>query len=113
MSDFLPNRLNEPPSVFNGCSWEEIAWVSALAFVVSLLLGVMVISLGGKWIVLFACLTVGTLVGIYIGSKIMSRVKRGKPPGYYKTGMHIKLQKLGIRKITTITKSRVWDIGSK
>lgn len=111
MSDFIPDRLNEPPSVFNGCTWLELGIAAALAAAVSLFLGIILALLLGTWIVILGLLPIGTLAGIYLISKLMMGAKRGKPVGYHKTKLHLLFQAMGFRPKDLITESRVWDIG--
>lgn len=111
MSDFIPDRMNEPPSVFNGCSWEELGALAGTSFVTSFVLGIL-LALITSWLVILLSIVVGTLFGIYFGSIVMLRLKSGKPPGYYKTKFHIILQDLGVKPRSCINKSRVWDIRS-
>lgn len=113
MPDFLPDRLNEPPSVFNGCSWEELGMVAIVSAAISLMLGIVVIAMGASWIILFAFVTCGTLIGTYIGSLIMSKIKAGKPAGHYKVQAHLMLQKIGLKNRTAILKTQSWDVGGE
>ncbi len=113
MSDFIPDRLNESPSVFKGCSWEELAGLAALAAASSLVLGILAWIVTGIWLLIFCFVTVGTLLGLFFGSIFMQVAKKGRPSGYFKTKWNIALQNLGLVTRTAITQSRIWDIRSE
>lgn len=112
LTNFVPDRLNEPPSVFGGCSWEELGALATASASASLVLGIILAFLV-HWIVIFAVLVSGTLLGVYAGSKLMLTAKQGRPPGYFKTRIHLQLQDWGLTDRKSITRSRVWDIRSE
>ena len=110
MSNFIPDRLNETPSVFMGCSWEELGIAGAFSAGVSLIIGIVVGLLFGIWVAIPAILTVGGLLGTYIIAKIMMTLKAGKPHGYYKTKIAIIMKKYGFKDSRMIVVSRIWSI---
>lgn len=87
--------------------------VAVISAAISLVLGIIVISMGASWIILFAFVTCGSLIGTYIGSLIMSRIKAGKPAGHYKVQTHLMLQKIGLKNRTAILKTQSWDVGGQ
>lgn len=110
MTDFIPDRLNEAPSVFYGCTWAEIGISAAVSAAASLALGVLFAVVTGFYVIVLGFLVIGTLSGVFIIAKVLQRVKRGKPIGYYKIKHTLLMQRLGLKENTVINESRVWDV---
>lgn len=110
--DFLLNRLNYEPIQWMGCSQSEVTMLSAI-------IGGPILLIGG----LFGYLAWGNIpfgmvpallvsvAAIFIGMKVVTRIKRDKEPGFLQQVITDKLESSGVKKTDIIRRSGYWSVG--
>lgn len=109
--EILADRLNQQPTIFRGCTSQElttIGWVSAVFWIpfMVLLTGAL-----GNFAVGFSI--GGILIGVtmVVVATVFQRVKRGRPDGYYQQKIDCFLEDKGFRQSHYIRYTGYWSIG--
>lgn len=110
-NEILADRLNEQPTIFRGCSSQElvtIAWVSAVIWIP---ICVMLSSMLGYAMVGFSLGAIGVGCTVFVTATIFQKLKRGKPFGYYQQLFACFLEDKHIWRSKFIRKTGVWSLG--
>jgi len=108
--DLKSDRLNDAVALFMGCTLTETMWTVLISFSIAV-----VIALLPTWILTghFTLGLAGALVmtapTFLILLKKLSRLKRGKPAGYYQHYLKIQLARKGIIKNPYVMRSGKWS----
>lgn len=112
--DVLPNRLNFDAIVFCGCTMKEMQAIAIFSLVTCIFL------LGSLTKALFNMFLIGTglafpaAVGMsWTLALLLQRLKQGKPQGYLKQLILLKLEDLGLMPNIYIRHSGKWSVGRK
>lgn len=76
---FLPVRLNNQPVVMGGLTADEMWATVALSGGLGFLLGIPTALLFGNWALIMVGALVGGVLGLTVASRILRRMKRGRP----------------------------------
>jgi len=109
-TDLLPTRLNFDAIVFMGCTRKELIWLSLSSIIsCALILGVLTKLMFGMLLVGVG-LSFPVAVGVTcFGALTLQRLKQGKPKGYLKQSLLIRLERNGIQKSPFVTRSGKWS----
>lgn len=110
--DLIPDKVNEQPTVWIGLTMAELVRIGTWCFIGSLLfiempLSVAIGTLSGIFLS-FLVVIITTALSVFIGGKIMSSRKAGKPYGYFDQKAAIRKSQIGIGKIPCITRTGHW-----
>lgn len=94
----LAIRVNDPPTVFRGCTAGELIFIAVGSFLILTPLSMFALSFLGGWMLGLGAAFLLTLDTVFVCATILQRVKRNRPPGYYQHLMPIALHKRGIVK---------------
>lgn len=113
-NDLKSDRLNDEVALFMGCTLNETVGVIFVSLIISLTLALPPVLL------LFGKFTIGLAVALVFLMPIffsllykLSRLKRGKPAGYYQQYLKIKLSKTGLIKNPYVMSSCKWSTERK
>ena len=107
---FLPGRLNSQPVIMGGLTADEMWTTLLVCSVTGLLAGIPAAILTQIWALIIAGAMVGGMLGLAIASRILRRMKRGRPG----TWLYRQMQLAIARHIPTwnsvrlITRSGAW-----
>jgi conjugative transfer region protein (TIGR03750 family) len=112
--DMKSNRLNDEVCLLAGCTLKEILAVATITLIISLIIMMMPIY------VCFRNYTIGLAASLVVYLPLfsvliikLSKLKRGKPEGYYQQYIILKLIKIGILKNQFLLRSGVWSTERK
>ena len=94
----LAIRVNDPPTVFRGCTASELIFLAVGSFIVLAPLCMMAMSFLGGWMLGLGASFLLMLGTVFIAATILQRVKRNRPPNYYQHLIAIALHRRGILK---------------
>ncbi|AZL70121.1 MULTISPECIES: TIGR03750 family conjugal transfer protein [Pseudomonas] len=77
--DFLPHNLNRQPMVMGGLTADEMWGTVAACGGAGFVLGIPVAFLFGNPALVIACALVGGALGLTVASRILRKMKRGRP----------------------------------
>jgi conjugative transfer region protein (TIGR03750 family) len=104
-------RVNVEPNILNGMTMTEAKVIGALSMGAALLAGAFLFALSGYWqIVLLLAIFVPMAV-LWFGSKYLSRIKRGRPDGFYGQAIHSWSAARGMVKSRFMTRQGWWGLG--
>lgn len=103
------NRLNDEVPLFAGCTLHETLGVVGVSFCLSLMgtLPCLLVS-GGQWTLGLAATLVCTVPLFFLLLRRLSRLKQGKPAGYYRQYLIIRLSQWGLRSTPYVMRSGKW-----
>jgi len=107
---FLPVRLNNQPVVIGGLTADEMWGTVALSGVSGFALGIPAALIFGVWALIMVGGLVGGVLGLTIASRILRRMKRGRPETwiYRQLQLHIALHFPTFSASRLITRSGAW-----
>lgn len=112
--DIKSDRLNDEVALFAGCTLNETLSVVFISLVIGLLIGM------PPMYIFFGHLTLGLAVSLVVMAIVffpllmkLSRLKRGKPAGYYQQYLKIKISKVGLLKNPYVMCSGKWSTERK
>ena len=105
------DRLNVPPPVFRGCSFQELIGIGVVALLILGPVLVIFAVISGLYTLSIGMLGLGLVVGVIGGATLYQRMKRGKPQGYYPLLVRLWMQKRGFKQYGIITRAGNWDLG--
>ena len=109
-NDLRSDRLNDEVALFIGCTLNETMMVLLVSFVIASFIATPPMLLFfGKFTLALAVVLVLMAPVFFICLTKLSRLKRGKPAGYYQQYLKIKLSKLGIIKNPYGMRSVKWS----
>ncbi|WP_165793866.1 TIGR03750 family conjugal transfer protein [Hyphococcus luteus] len=94
----LAIRVNDPPTVFRGCTAGELIFIAVLSLAMLLPLCTFVASFVGGWMLGLGAAFLLMLGSVFVSATILQRIKRNRPPGYYQQLIPIALHRRGIVK---------------
>ena len=108
--DIKSDRLNDEVALFMGCTLKETLGVILVAMSIGIVIGVPVS------LIIFGSFTIGLALSLIFGAITvfpliirLSKLKRGKPGGYYQQYLRMKLVKIGLIKSPYILRSGKWS----
>lgn len=109
-SDLKSDRLNDDVALFMGCTLNETVSVVFVSLGISLVIAMpsMLLFFGKFTIGLAGALVLLVPIFFTLLTKL-SRLKRGKPAGYYQQYIKIKLSKIGLMKNPYVMRSGKWS----
>lgn len=81
--DFLPHNLNRQPIVMGGLTADEMWGTVGVCGGVGVILGIPVSFLFGNPALFIACALVGGALGLTVASRILRKMKRGRPDTWF------------------------------
>ena len=81
--DFLPHNLNRQPIVMGGLTADEMWGTIAACGGAGLILGIPVSFLFSNPALFIACALVGGALGLTVASRILRKMKRGRPDTWF------------------------------
>jgi len=109
-TDLKSDRLNDEVILFMGCTLNETMMVLFISFIIALMVGMPLM------LIIFDSFTLSLAVSLILLAPILlvllmklSRLKRGKPAGYYHQYIKIRLSKLGLINSPYIMRSGKWS----
>ena len=109
--EFLPDRLNDEPSVFKGCSVTELTTLAIVAGVLWLPISLLITAIFGAITMGFGIAGVGVVGTVVLAAGRFQKLKSGRPNGFYLQQLRCWLDSRGIVKAPFIRRSGYWDIG--
>lgn len=109
--EILADRLNQQPTIFRGCTSQElttIAWVSAVVWIP---ICVFITGIFGNYAVGFSIGGIAIGLTMFVLATIFQKIKRGRPDGYYQQLIDCFLEDNGFRKSKFIRKTGLWSTG--
>lgn len=111
-TDLIPDKLNEKPTVWLGLTLGELLRLGLWAFFTSILFlaipfGLVMGSMYGFFIGVFVAI-IATGASVFVGGRMLSTKKAGKPYGYSDQKAAVFRAKLGLSRIPCITKSQIF-----
>lgn len=76
---FLPGRLNSQPVIMGGLTADEMWTTLVLSIAAGLVMGIPAALLTQIWALIIAGAMLGAVLGLAIGSRVLRRMKRGRP----------------------------------
>jgi len=107
--DDTAHLIDTEPVLLLGCSSTEVLFLGVAGFVVTLVIGVILLAPFGVWLLAIPLGFLMALATIFFGGRRLGRAKEGKPDGYYHRVLRMALSVAGIRK-TFITRKGYWRI---
>ena len=111
MDELRSDRLNEEVVWFFDCTFKEMVlliYVSAGAGVVFGLIPIWILT--GQFMLGVSALLVAGAIAFLPVLKKFSKLKRGKPAGYYQQYLKIQLARFGLFKNPYLMRSGVWSV---
>ena len=96
--EILANRVNDPPTVFRGCTASELVFIAVVSLLVLAPGCIAIGAMFGGWMVGFGASFLLMLGAIFIAATVLQRIKRNRPPGYYQHLIPVALHRAGIKK---------------
>jgi len=88
---FLPGRLNSQPVIMGGLTADEM-WITLLLGVAAgLVMGIPAALLTQTWALIIAGAMLGGVLGLVIASRVLRRMKRGRPDTWVYRQMQLAL----------------------
>ena len=109
--EFLPERLNDEPPVFKGCSVSELTTLAMLAGGVWLPISLVVAAIFGAITMGFGIAGVGVVATVVLAAGQFQKLKSGRPSGFYLQQFRCWLDARGLVKAPFIRRSGYWNIG--
>lgn len=109
--EILADRLNEQPTIFRGCSSQELVMILWIATLVWIPLCVFFAALVGYTMVGFSLGGIGVGLTVFVVATIFQKLKRGKPIGYYHQVVTCMLHDKHIWRSKFIRHTGTWGIG--
>lgn len=111
MDELRSDRLNEEAVWFFDCTFKEMVLLIEVSAVAGFFLGLLPIwVLTGQLMLGVSGLLVAGAIAFLPVLKKFSKLKRGKPAGYYQQYLKIKLARLGLFKNPYLMRSGVWSV---
>lgn len=110
-TETLADRLNQEPVIFRGSTNSELGVILLCATLFWVPISLIIAALFGFVVMGLGISALGVLGTIYFGSTWFQRIKRGRPDFYYQHLLIIKLNRMGLRSSTLVTRQGVWDLG--
>ena len=112
--DIKSDRLNDEVVLFAGCTLNETIALVFISLGIGLMIGVppMLLLSGSFTLGLAVSLVVMAIAFLPLLMKL-SRLKRGKPAGYYQQYLKIKISKTGLLKSPYVMRSGAWSTQRK
>lgn len=110
-NEILADRLNEQPTIFRGCSSQElvtIVWVAAVIWIPAC---VVISTALGYAMVGFSIGAIGVGATVFVVATIFQKLKRGKPYGYYQQLLACFLEDKHIWRSKFVRRSGPWALG--
>ena len=108
--DFKSDRLNNEVALFMGCTLNETLMVVGVSFSIASIASIpIVLAVFGMFTLALAFDLLLTAPVFLISLTCLSKLKRGKPAGYYQQVLKIKLSKTGLIKNPYVMRSGSWS----
>ena len=108
--DFKSDRLNDEVALFMGCTLNETLMVVGISFAISSVVSLPVaLILFGKFTLALAFDFLLTAPVFLIALIRLSKLKRGKPAGFYQQFLKIQIAKTGLIKNPYVMRSGAWS----
>ena len=108
--DFKSDRLNDEVALFMGCTLNETLMVVVVSFALSSVFSLPVsLFLFGKFTLALAFDFLLTAPVFLISLVRLSKLKRGKPAGFYQQFLKIQIARTGLIKNPYVMRSGVWS----
>jgi conjugative transfer region protein (TIGR03750 family) len=107
----LTDRVNAAPSILRGLSGTETVIALSVFFPFFLIIGVIISSITGKWMIAPLAGFIGSFTAVWFGAGYIAGIKRNRPDHYYNQAAAIWLDKIGGPKSKFIRYSGNWEIG--
>ncbi|WP_409300737.1 MAG: TIGR03750 family conjugal transfer protein [Pseudomonas piscis] len=107
---FLPNNLNRQPVIMGGLTADEMWATISVSGAVGFVLGVPASILFGNWSLIIAGALVGGVLGLSVASRIIRRMKRGRPDTWFYRHIQVAIAQahLPFGNSSLITRSGAW-----
>lgn len=88
---FLPGRLNSQPVIMGGLTADEMWTTLVLSIAAGLVVGIPAALLTQIWALIIAGAMLSAVLGLAIGSRVLRRMKRGRPDTWIYRQMQLAL----------------------
>lgn len=88
---FLPGRLNSQPVIMGGLTADEMWTTLVLSIAAGLVVGIPAALLTQIWALIIAGAMLGGVLGLAIASRVLRRMKRGRPDTWVYRQMQLAL----------------------
>ncbi|MCW2097956.1 UNVERIFIED_ORG: conjugative transfer region protein (TIGR03750 family) [Pseudomonas psychrophila] len=88
---FLPGRLNSQPVIMGGLTADEMWTTLVLSIAAGLVVGIPAALLTQIWALIIAGAMLGAVLGLGIASRVLRRMKRGRPDTWVYRQMQLAL----------------------
>lgn len=88
---FLPGRLNSQPVIMGGLTADEMWTTLVLSIAAGLVVGISAALLTQIWALIIAGAMLGAVLGLGIASRVLRRMKRGRPDTWVYRQMQLAL----------------------
>lgn len=109
----LTDRINAEPSIINGMSATEGAYIGLAAFCIGFALGFVIFLLTGFWPLILILSIFFPMVFLWYGSIYLQKLKRGKPEGTYTQALRMYFAKTGLIKSRYLTHDGYFELGRR
>ncbi len=109
----LATRLNDEPPIFRGCASSELLAILLVAIAVWLPAGFLLGALIGIGTMGLGFAVFGALGTVLLATRAFERLKRGRPPRYFRLRFVLWLEDRGLKSPVHIRRSGVWDLGRR
>lgn len=107
--DFLPHNLNRQPVVMGGLTADEMWGTVAACGGFGLVVGIPVAFLFSNPALVIACALVGGALGLSVASRILRKMKRGRPDTwFYRQLQFVMAQHLPYLGASLVTREGAW-----
>jgi len=103
--EILPKRLNMEPPVYRGCSISELMMLGGISAAVCVPSFILILAFFGYAMMGLGIGCLASIGGIVLGARLLQKMKRGRPEGYYQLQIALAIDKLGIKKLGIVRNS--------
>jgi conjugative transfer region protein (TIGR03750 family) len=107
----LANRLNAEPCIFRGCSSTELGLIVIAAILFWLPVNTLIAWFLGKPAMGLGLAGIAIVATVVIAASVMQGLKRGRPDGYFRQAVALKLDRLGLKRSSFICRDGDWSLG--
>lgn len=109
--EILADRLNGQPTIFRGCTSQELTAIAIISTLFWIPVMVMVLGALGNFAAGFSIGAILIGATMFVVATIFQKIKRGRPEGYYQQKLECIMEDRGLRKSHYIRRSGYWSLG--
>ena len=109
--EILADRLNGQPTIFRGCTSQELTAIAILSTIFWIPVMVMVLGALGNYAAGFSIGAILIGATMFVVATIFQKIKRGRPEGYYQQQLECILEDQGLKRSHYIRRTGNWSLG--